>query len=427
MEIIRSQHIPYSDEELCSEEWVLVKKNPLYLVSNLGRIKNRINGNIRTMYLDKDKYVKCSVSTSAVHRLVALAFIDNPDNKETVNHIDGNKQNNRKTNLEWSSRKENTNHAVMTGLWTNNYLIELTDITTKEVIKFMSMSKLGQYLDIHPMAILSYAKNSYKKPILNKYIIKLGKNILEPINNSGKEKVSIWVCDLITKEWKLYPSMMSLVYNTGLNIAHISKSLSSKPYFIQVGYLVCKDKVEDYIPKTIDKEALVIARHEFESQEFNHKPDVTYYLYDYLSKTETLFETLDSVVMFLNTKPMLDVIVNKVSVIGVINRGIANGESSILKGYGIKSSLNEVPWGNKTLGYIIASKYGKDLRGTVFEITDNEGSLRYVFGDANMGRYLSTENNNFTKAMVNNSIYHNTFQELIKKSNVPNLNIKIIK
>lgn len=425
--VSRSKFIPYTKEELKNEEWRIVSLNPAYMVSDIGRIKRIDTGKIRHQNTTLDGYLTSNVSGSKSHRLVALAFIDNPDNKETVNHIDGNKQNNRKSNLEWSSRKENSHHAVMSGLWTNNYLIELTDITTKEVIKFMSMVKLGKYLNIHPMTILSYAKNSFKKPILNKYIIKLGKNILEPFNASGKEKVTIWVSDLITKEWKLYPSMMSLVYNTGLNIAHISKSLSNKPFFIQAGYLVCKDKVDEYIPKNIDKEALVISRYEFESQEFNHKPEVTYYLYDYTSKTETTYETLDSIVMFLNTKPMLDVIVNKVSVIGVISRGIASGEANVLKGYGVKSSLNEVPWGDKTLGYIIASKHGKDLRGTVFEITDNLGSISYVFGDVNMARYLSTESNIFTKGMVNHSIYNNKFQELVKKSNVSNLNIKIIK
>ena len=53
----------------------------------------------------------------SVHRLVALAYIPNPANKPDVNHMDGNKSNNAKSNLEWVTKSENQKHAYRNGLF----------------------------------------------------------------------------------------------------------------------------------------------------------------------------------------------------------------------------------------------------------------------------------------------------------------------
>lgn len=76
---------------------------------------------------NKDGYLKVTLratdgrrKTFSVHRLVASCFIPNPENKETVNHIDGLKNNNSIYNLEWATRSEQTQHA-----WDNGFIKDL--------------------------------------------------------------------------------------------------------------------------------------------------------------------------------------------------------------------------------------------------------------------------------------------------------------
>ena len=91
-----------------------------YLRKN-GRLDNRKGKQLRPS-VDKDGYERVVLTkdgirkTYSVHKLVSLAFIPNPENKTTINHIDGNKRNNNVSNLEWATEKENQNHKWKNGL-----------------------------------------------------------------------------------------------------------------------------------------------------------------------------------------------------------------------------------------------------------------------------------------------------------------------
>lgn len=111
-----------SIESLPNEEWKdVVGYEGLYLISNFGRLKRTYkNGNEKLLkfHFDKDGYLftivcrKQEKSNKKQHRLIAEAFIPNPNNKPEIDHVNGIKDDNRIENLRWCNRIENRNNPV---------------------------------------------------------------------------------------------------------------------------------------------------------------------------------------------------------------------------------------------------------------------------------------------------------------------------
>lgn len=169
-----------------------------YLVSNKGRVWNSRYNRELTPYPSHDGYPTVqlhntikNVRTVRVHRLVALAFIPNPENKETVNHKDAVKTNNHVNNLEWMTDEENRQHAYDNGLMhrglieRNKWIEEkhLGDI--KEYLKQgYSVYRIADILGCHynPIKTLQESHNLIKgEPVVKPYysLMKLSEEQIE--------------------------------------------------------------------------------------------------------------------------------------------------------------------------------------------------------------------------------------------------------
>lgn len=156
----------------------------LYQVSNLGRIKSLprwiefSDGRVRFYQekIKKDKkvstgyrqvtlYRNCVNEYFYVHRLVAGAFIPNPNNLIDINHIDGNKTNNLVTNLEWCSRSENIKHAYDTGL----RIAHTGDAIEKKSKAVLQFKEDGTFVAEYPSETEAAKKNMCKQSTISYY------------------------------------------------------------------------------------------------------------------------------------------------------------------------------------------------------------------------------------------------------------------
>lgn len=169
-----------------TEKWKDIKDyEGLYQVSNLGNVKSldrkivgkdkiekpyygRVLSFLYSKQTKKHPLKRCCVELwkdgsrkrAFVHRLVACAFIENPNNKPQVNHIDGNPLNNCVENLEWVTNSENVKHAYANGLInpSNETPVVGTNKLTREKYFFKSVADAAKAFDVTPGSIRAVLK-----------------------------------------------------------------------------------------------------------------------------------------------------------------------------------------------------------------------------------------------------------------------------
>lgn len=162
------------------EEWREIKGyEGLYEVSNTGKVRSlkraTTRGKILRFQTDKDGYFKCCLckenkkTTAFVHRLVAIAFIDNPKNYPIINHKDECKNNNNVENLEWCSYQYN---ATYNGVHLKNGVkkrIPIRAIKGNEILEFVSIKEASEYLGVAHYNISGCLHNHRGRKTLSGY------------------------------------------------------------------------------------------------------------------------------------------------------------------------------------------------------------------------------------------------------------------
>lgn len=149
-------------------KWVKIGQNNNYSINENGEVRNDKTGIIKKQYVNKangylyvdlwkdNKSIKCPI-----HRLLAIAFIPNPENKATVDHADGNRQNNSLSNLRWATYSEQNSRFESSGVRSEKVIVKRYAEKRKkrggghvewleciETLEFDKISDVAKYFDV---------------------------------------------------------------------------------------------------------------------------------------------------------------------------------------------------------------------------------------------------------------------------------------
>lgn len=165
------------------EIWKITNYSQEYMVSNQGRVKSLKRGkeHIMTPYIGKNGYyvltfyINRKTKIVYLHRLIAEAFIPNPQSKKCIDHIDGNPRNNDIENLKWATHKENMNNPVS---------IKRMKTAERPTITQKAKSLLSEH----------YCYEAHDKPVLCITTGKLYKSAAQAMRETGVGKHIVDCC-----------------------------------------------------------------------------------------------------------------------------------------------------------------------------------------------------------------------------------------
>lgn len=404
---------------LMDEQWKPWIEHDGYLVSDKGSVKNANTGALMKVCLDRYGYPKLAPTINGqkvyrtVHRMVAMTWIPNPENKPQVNHINGVKKDNSVGNLEWNTASENITHSFETDLNDNKFLVSLEDLETGVVEIHRSIKKIARLLDTCPSVLVPMIRSSSDYPILGRYIIRIEDDeILKNPSNTKNSGIPVYVFDWVDGSLKKYGSSMIAAYFTGIrslsNAGIINGVINGNGYSVTRNlHLLPNDPVIPDISETLLKRKLGLSRNWV-------KRDYRYILYNYYTEEELMFDTVSDMMDFLETIEPVGVNLSRQAVYSAISKIVKDGRNGLVKGFGINTDKQERVWANYTEEVILSSKYGCPAPTAIYRLT-KDGIEDIVISKYNLCRVLGFR--------IDGSEWHQALNRLIASYSAPNVSI----
>ena len=358
-----------------------IENNSTYSISDKGIIRNDVSGKVLKNCIGTDGYYKISLyiapgirGTYRVNRLVALTYIPNPNNLEQVNHLDGNKLNNSVDNLEWCDASRNVSHSYETKLNNNSNFILVKDLETGKVTEWRSIKLFCKFLNINLSTLVPLIKNSYRNPVLNRYIITIiNEDELFEKSNTLNFGNSVYVYDRISEELKEYPSLSLATYHTGV------RSIRDYNGYLEIiGYVFTKDISKIDFEKEIDKDKVFKTRETYLLTPYRrYQPGCK--LYDYCSQSEFIFQDYNKALEFIKIVYPESKEGTVAGLLAAITKSNDKNTSWIYRGFGIQHISKSLDWEPARKEMIIASLFGNPFE-PVYKVATKNGN-KIVIGN----------------------------------------------
>lgn len=210
------------------------------------RVCKRLCNTYPREYGSAKKYFVLS-NNEPVHKLVAKTFLDDNhipiDEKPIVNHLDGNTENNKVSNLEWTTYQGNSLHAYKTGLRSDNKPLLCKNLLTGEVERFYSYWECARFFKINGGNVFHFLNSKRENKIFMKHFLLIREGDEWPDTN--KEDID---------KYKNGDFKSTIIVDTEMKKLHIFRSVTEASKFINVNpntlmkrLRVCDSKNQDFI------------------------------------------------------------------------------------------------------------------------------------------------------------------------------------